>query len=44
MAAWTWDSREELQRKGAEEIVRALTGVAPLNVVNRQALAARANS
>ena len=34
MASWTWDSRDDLQVKGAEEIVRVLKGEKPKNVVN----------
>ena len=29
MGSWTWDAREDLQTKGAEEVVRALIGEAP---------------
>jgi len=34
MASWTWDSRDDLQTKSAEEVVRALKGERPKNVVN----------
>lgn len=34
MASWTWDSREDLQIKGAEEVVRVLKGERPKNPVN----------
>jgi len=39
MGSWTLDSRDDLQTKGAEEVVRALSGKTPLNVVNREVLA-----
>jgi D-3-phosphoglycerate dehydrogenase len=38
MASWTWDSRDELQTKGAEEVVRVLKGERPKNLVNPQVL------
>jgi D-3-phosphoglycerate dehydrogenase len=38
MASWTWDSREELQIKGAEEVVRVLRGERPKNLVNPETL------
>ncbi len=38
MASWTWDSREELQIKGAEEVVRVLKGGKPKNPVNPDVL------
>ena len=34
MGGWTWDSRNDLQTKGAEEVVRVLKGERPKNVVN----------
>lgn len=39
MGSWTLDSRDDLQTKGAEEVVRALKGEIPKNVVNRDVLA-----
>jgi D-3-phosphoglycerate dehydrogenase len=41
MGGWTWDSREDLQTKGAEEAVRALKGERPKNVVNPEVLSAK---
>jgi hypothetical protein len=38
MGSWTWDSRDDLQTKGAEEAVRALKGERPKNVVNPEVL------
>jgi len=38
MASWTWDSRNDLQTKGAEEVVRALKGERPKNLVNPEVL------
>lgn len=38
MASWTWDSREELQIKGAEEVIRVLKGDKPRNPVNSEVL------
>jgi D-3-phosphoglycerate dehydrogenase len=38
MASWTWDSRDDLQVKGAEEIVRVLKGEKPKNLVNPEVL------
>lgn len=38
MASWTWDSREELQIKGAEEVVRVLKGERPKNLLNPEVL------
>ncbi len=38
MASWTWDSRNDLQTKGAEEVVRALKGEKPKNPVNPEVL------
>lgn len=38
MGSWTWDAREDLQTKGAEEVVRALIGEAPKHVVNPEVL------
>ena len=38
MASWTWDSRNDLQTKGAEEVVRALKGEKPKNLVNPEVL------
>ncbi len=38
MASWTWDSRNDLQTKSAEEVVRALKGERPKNVVNPEVL------
>ncbi len=39
MGCWTLDARDDLQRKGAEEVVRAVKGQTPINVVNRAVLA-----
>jgi D-3-phosphoglycerate dehydrogenase len=41
MAGWTWDSREDLQTKAAEEVVRALKGERPKNVVNPEVLSSK---
>jgi D-3-phosphoglycerate dehydrogenase len=38
MAGWTWDSRNDLQRKGAEEVVKVLSGEKPKNLVNPEVL------
>ncbi len=39
MASWTLDSRDELQTKSAGEVVRALKGERPKNVVNPEVFA-----
>jgi phosphoglycerate dehydrogenase-like enzyme len=41
MASWTWDSWNDLQTKSAEEVVRALKGEMPKNVVNPEAFHAQ---
>jgi D-3-phosphoglycerate dehydrogenase len=38
MGSWTWDSRDDLQTNGAEEVVLALKGERPKNVVNPEVL------
>jgi D-3-phosphoglycerate dehydrogenase / 2-oxoglutarate reductase len=38
MASWTWDSRNDLQTKSAEEVVRVLKGERPRNLVNPEVL------
>ena len=38
MASWTWDSRNDLQTKSAEEVVRVLKGERPKNLVNPDVL------
>jgi len=38
MASWTWDSRNDLQTKSAEEVVRVLKGERPKNLVNPEVL------
>jgi len=38
MASWTWDSRNDLQTKGAEEVVRVLKGEKARNLVNPEVL------
>ena len=38
MASWTWDSRNDLQTKGAEEVVRVLKGEKAKNLVNPEVL------
>jgi D-3-phosphoglycerate dehydrogenase len=38
MGGWTWDSRNDLQTKGAEEVVRVLKGEKPKNLVNPEVL------
>lgn len=40
MGSWTATSRDYLQIKTAEEVVRAMTGKIPVNVVNKQVLPA----
>ena len=41
MGSWTWDSREDLQSKGAEEAVRVLKGEKPKNLVNPEVLSSK---
>ena len=41
MGSWTWDSREDLQSKGAEEAVRVLKGERPKNLVNPEVLSCK---
>lgn len=38
MASWTWDSRDDLQVKGSEEVIRVLKGERPKNLVNPKVL------
>jgi len=38
MGSWTWDSRNDLQTKGAEEAIRVLKGERPRNLVNPEVL------
>ena len=41
MGSWTWDSRDDLQIKGAEEAVRVLKGERPRNLVNPEVLSSQ---
>ena len=41
MGSWTWDSRNDLQTKGAEEVVRVLKGERPKTVVNPEVLSSK---
>jgi D-3-phosphoglycerate dehydrogenase len=41
MGSWTWDSRDDLQSKGAEEVVRALKEGRPKNLVNPEVLSSK---
>jgi len=41
MGSWTWDSRNDLQTKGAEEVVRVLKGEKAKNLVNPEVLSKR---
>jgi phosphoglycerate dehydrogenase-like enzyme len=38
MGSWTWDSRNDLQTKGAEEVARVLKGEKAKNLVNPEVL------
>jgi D-3-phosphoglycerate dehydrogenase len=41
MGSWTWDSRDDLQIKSAEEAVRVLKGERPRNLVNPEVLSSQ---
>jgi len=41
MGSWTWDSRDDLQSKGAEEVVRVLKEGRPKNLVNPEVLSSK---